>query len=284
MLRIASRSGSNRAQLLRLGILPSLTRLMKVTQTLLSAATHTLSDRGHHGLGKDWPQQICLLVLSILIHLLCARSDQVQLLRLNGVHCLHGLMKVSKELECPDIAASRTCSGVSHCSAACERTSARTTAACPSMALVERHALCAQVGLLRLTALAARLGPSNAASGGTRLMAWFLQCLLAHCLSAINTLVAGEVQAVLGPRPDVMDRFLGKGAAFCSRQARRPGTLSHMSYTPAPMTCRLPQSDCPEPCHAFCIHTPIIGQVLPDFSRHMALRVSFAWVCTSKVM
>ena len=95
------------------------------------------------------------------------------------------------------------------------------------MALVERHASCAQVGLLRLTALAAKLGPSSAATGGARLMLWFLQCLLAHCLSAINTLVAGEVQAVLGPRPDVMDRYLGKGAAFCSRQARRPGTLSH---------------------------------------------------------
>ena len=84
-------------------------------------------------------------------------------------------------------------------------------------------ALGAQVGLLRLTALAAKLAPSSAASGGSRLMLWFLQCLLAHCLSAINTLVAGEVQAVLGPRPDVMDRYLGKGASFCSRQAREPG-------------------------------------------------------------
>ena len=80
-----------------------------------------------------------------------------------------------------------------------------------------------QVGLLRLTALAAKLAPNSSTSGGSRLMLWFLQCLLAHCLSAINTFVAGEVQSVLGPRPDVMDRYLGKGASFCSRQAREPG-------------------------------------------------------------
>ena len=141
-------------------------------------------------------------------------------------------------------------------------------AACPSMALLERHALCVQVGLLRLTALAAKLGPSSAATGGARLMLWFLQCLLAHCLSAINTLVAGEVQAVLGPRPDVMDRFLGKGAAFCSRQARRPGMLSQKSYTPASVTPCLPQSDCPEPCHTLSMQIPI-GQVQPDISQAM---------------
>lgn len=80
-----------------------------------------------------------------------------------------------------------------------------------------------QVGLLRLTALAAKLAPGSNASGGSRLMLWFLQCLLGHCLSAVNTFVAGEVQAVLGQRPDVMDRYLAKGASFCSRQAREPG-------------------------------------------------------------
>ena len=80
-----------------------------------------------------------------------------------------------------------------------------------------------QVGLLRLTTLAAKLAPGSSTTEGSRLMLWFLQCLLAHCLSAINTFVAGEVQAVLGPRPDVMDRYLGKGASLCSRQAREPG-------------------------------------------------------------
>lgn len=110
------------------------------------------------------------------------------------------------------------------------------------MALLEHHALCMQVGLLRLTALAAKLGPGSTATGGARLMLWFLQCLLAHSLSAVNTLVAGEVQAALGPRPDVMDRYLGKGAAFCSRQARRPGKLSPKSCMAASVGPRLPQS------------------------------------------
>ena len=91
------------------------------------------------------------------------------------------------------------------------------------LGLAERCDWGVQVGLLRLTALAAKLAPSSSATGGSRLMLWFLQCLLAHCLSAINTFVAGEVQAVLGPRPDVMDTYLGKGASFCSRQAREPG-------------------------------------------------------------
>jgi hypothetical protein len=80
-----------------------------------------------------------------------------------------------------------------------------------------------QVGLLRLTALVAKLAPGSGASGGGRLMLWFLQCLLGHCLSAVNTFVAGEVHSVLGRRPDVMDRYLAKGASFCSRQARQPG-------------------------------------------------------------
>ena len=80
-----------------------------------------------------------------------------------------------------------------------------------------------QVGLLRLTALAAKLAPGSNASGGSRLMLWFLQCLLGHCLSVVNTFVAGEVQAVLGQRPDVMDRYLAKGAYLCSRQAQEPG-------------------------------------------------------------
>ena len=88
------------------------------------------------------------------------------------------------------------------------------------------YAVGAQVGLLRLTALTAKLAPSSAASGGSRLMLWFLQCLLAHCLTAVNTFVAGEVKAVLGPRPDVMDKYLGKGASFCSRQAWVPGAAA----------------------------------------------------------
>lgn len=92
--------------------------------------------------------------------------------------------------------------------------------------LRERGAVHAQVGLLRLTALAAGLGPGSAASGGARLMLWFLQCLLGHCLSAVNILVAGEVLAVLGQRPDVMDKYLGKGASLCSRGARQPGGSS----------------------------------------------------------
>ena len=50
VLRIASRSASNRAQLLRLGILPSLTRLMKVTQ----ACSLSLSDRDCHGAEQAW--------------------------------------------------------------------------------------------------------------------------------------------------------------------------------------------------------------------------------------
>ena len=129
----------------------------------------------------------------------------------------------------------------------------------------------AQVGLLRLTALAAKLGPGSAATGGARLMLWFLQCLLAHCLSAVNTLVAGEVQAVLGPRPDVMDRFLGKGAAFCSRQARRPGELSHKPYTAASVTSQLLWSKCPERCRAVRMRRPM----LPEVSQAMALQVSW---------
>lgn len=87
-----------------------------------------------------------------------------------------------------------------------------------------------QVGLLRLTALAAKMAPSSSTTGGSRLMLWFLQCLLAHCLSAITTFVAGEVQAVLGPRPDVMDRYLGKGASVCSRQAREPGMAEESQH------------------------------------------------------
>ena len=84
-----------------------------------------------------------------------------------------------------------------------------------------------QVGLLRLTTMTAKLAPNSSLTDGSRLMLWFLQCLLAHCLSAINTFVAGEVQAVLGPQPDVMDSYLGKGASLCSRQAREPGKTKH---------------------------------------------------------
>ena len=177
--------------------------------------------------------------------------------------CLTRLMKVSKELGCPKSTGGRGSSGAVQCSAACElRSLQEGWEPHPSRALHEHHALCVQVGLLRLTALAARLGPGSAATGGARLMLWFLQCLLAHCLSAINTLIAGEVQAVLRSRPDVMDRYLGKGAAFCSRQARRPGELSYESYTAASVICRLPQSDRPEPCYAMGMQTPL-GEVLP---------------------
>ena len=123
----------------------------------------------------------------------------------------------------------------------CAKKSARRMVAFPSLALLERPVLCSRRwDCFALTALAAKLGPSSAATGGARLMLWFLQCLLAHCLSAINTLVAGEIQAVLGPRPDVMDKYLGKGAAFCSRQARRPGNLSHDSCMAASVAHRLP--------------------------------------------
>ena len=53
VLRIASRSRSNRVQLLRLGILPSLTRLMKVTQPPLplSASVHLRQGQSRHGNG-----------------------------------------------------------------------------------------------------------------------------------------------------------------------------------------------------------------------------------------
>ena len=91
----------------------------------------------------------------------------------------------------------------------------------------EKCTLHVQVGLLRLTTMAAKLAPNSRLTDGSRLMLWFLQCLLAHCLSAIITFVAGEVQAVLGPRPDVMDSYLGKGASLCSRQARESGETKH---------------------------------------------------------
>ena len=111
----------------------------------------------------------------------------------------------------------------------------------------EKCTLHVQVGLLRLTTMAAKLAPNSRLTDGSRLMLWFLQCLLAHCLSAIITFVAGEVQAVLGPRPDVMDSYLGKGASLCSRQAREPGETKHSmrvtvqerGYTPSPEYSRL---------------------------------------------
>ena len=52
VLRIASRSRSNRAQLLRLGLLPSLTRLMKVSPSPPLCCNPYLVRQGQSRLGK----------------------------------------------------------------------------------------------------------------------------------------------------------------------------------------------------------------------------------------
>ena len=74
---------------------------------------------------------------------------------------------------------------------------------------------CDQVAISRLHALV------DKDSGGAAL--WFLQCLLAHVVSAVDTFVTGEVRAVTGARPDSMELYLSQDTRFCSRQSRAPG-------------------------------------------------------------
>lgn len=75
--------------------------------------------------------------------------------------------------------------------------------------------VCDQVAISRLHALA------DKDNGGAAL--WFLQCLLAHVVSAVDTFVTGEVRAVTGARPDIVEMYLSQDARFCSRQAKAPG-------------------------------------------------------------
>ncbi len=86
--------------------------------------------------------------------------------------------------------------------------------------------MCLQVAIMRLHAVAdAGLDRGGActhdSNGGAAL--WFLQCLLAHVVTAVDTFVTGEVRAVTGARPDTMETYLPQDARFCSRQARAPG-------------------------------------------------------------
>ncbi|KAK9905588.1 hypothetical protein WJX75_002584 [Coccomyxa subellipsoidea] len=74
-----------------------------------------------------------------------------------------------------------------------------------------------KVAISRLHALA------DKDNGGAAL--WFLQCLLAHVVSAVDTFVTGEVRAVTGARPDIVEMYLSQDARFCSRQAKAPGNV-----------------------------------------------------------
>jgi hypothetical protein len=79
-----------------------------------------------------------------------------------------------------------------------------------------------QVAISKLTTLADSR-PALEVDGSTGL--WFLQCLLAHVVSAVDTFVAGEVRMVTGARPDAMAKHVSEDAQYCSRQARQPGDV-----------------------------------------------------------
>lgn len=85
-----------------------------------------------------------------------------------------------------------------------------------------------QVAILRLNALNddGAQHTINESTGKGSAALWFLQCLLAHVVSAVDTFITGEVRAVVGARPDVMEKYLSEDARFCSRQARVPGELT----------------------------------------------------------
>ncbi len=102
------------------------------------------------------------------------------------------------------------------------------TSRCVTDADVAVHSgvhMCLQVAILRLHAVADALGRggdgTHDGNGGAALR--FLQCLLAHVVTAVDTFVTGEVRAVTGARPDAMEMYVPQDARFCSRQARAPG-------------------------------------------------------------
>ncbi|KAK9824084.1 hypothetical protein WJX72_007613 [[Myrmecia] bisecta] len=78
--------------------------------------------------------------------------------------------------------------------------------------------------LPRLTTMAAIIGVRDSTQlVGTQV--WFLQCLLAHTLYAVEAFIAGAVRACVGPdSPPLMALYLSSEPRYCCAHIREPGS------------------------------------------------------------